>query len=229
VCIAGSGDKKWLSVCGCEIRGSVMPLGTRQLVFRRLPPGSLCRFLARWVVGTETYQSGPNVMITPNSDLPAIPQSPRHTSTASREPFERSRNEALRFPKQAHDKVRGQAGADAGKQDKAVQANRGAKKRRGDWAHENPPPVEENWWQPPIEDSLKALAKAIGEAEPTIKERNERGGLWIMRIHCKKYCVWFKSKREYENAKARYDKIKIEAEAKKTRANREVPPGDNIT
>jgi hypothetical protein len=120
-----------------------------------------------------------------------------------REPSERLRDEALIFLRHAHDKPKERTGADGDKGAKTARANRGAKPRRGSWAHTTPPPVEQNWWQPPLIGSLKDLAKAIGVSQSVIKKKDRNESLWVLSVHAKKYQVWFKTEHEYKQARSK--------------------------
>lgn len=122
------------------------------------------------------------------------------------------RSEALRFLRQVDSK--GQRSEEDRQEAKAppsdrddqgdvpLSLSRTDKPSRGAWAHTEPPPIEDRWWQAHLEGSLKELSGAIGETRPTLEQRNRKGTLWLMQIHTKRYRVWFRSKAEYDEAKA---------------------------
>ncbi len=119
------------------------------------------------------------------------------------DPSERLRDEALTFLRHAHDKPKERTGADGDKGAKTAHANCGAKPTRGSWAHTTPPPVEQNWWQPPLIGSLTDLAKAIGVSQSVIKIKNQNESLWVLPVHTKKYQVWFRTQYDYNQARSK--------------------------
>lgn len=133
-------------------------------------------------------------------------------------PSERLRQECLVFLRQANDKLRDRL---ANRDTQANKATKTAQRRepllvaatdpsgdkaasaggkRGGWAHDGPP--EESGWFGPCEGPLYKLEDLVGYGTDTIMARNSRGTLWVMRVHSKKFRVWFKTNAEYENAKA---------------------------
>lgn len=87
---------------------------------------------------------------------------------------------------------------DAAESDNSAKAT---KKRRGSWAHKNLPLAEYQWYQTPIEGSLKYLAKALDCSEPTVKRMNEDGMVWVMMVHSKLFHLFLKTQLQYDQVR----------------------------